>query len=91
MSTVVCPHCHTNVPHGAKVCTGRQAEVEYGAPAGALLVAIIASGFFGLKAGTATYPVVGWIVFGVLTAGSLYACYRIFKNRINFKRIYKTR
>ena len=30
MSFLNCPHCHTQIPYGASVCTGCQAEVHYG-------------------------------------------------------------
>jgi hypothetical protein len=91
MPNLFCPHCHTNVPHGARVCTGCQAEIEYGTPLAAFLIAFLASGFLGWKIGAATYPVLGWILFGVLLAGGWYVSWRIFKDRINFKRIYRTK
>lgn len=91
MSTVICPHCRTDVPYGARVCTGCQAEAEYGTPPAAILFAILASAFIGWKAGASTHQIVGWIVFIALLIGAIYGCTRIFKDRVNFKRIYRTK
>lgn len=27
---IICPHCRSEIPHGAKVCRGCQAEITYG-------------------------------------------------------------
>ncbi|HEY0232785.1 MAG TPA: hypothetical protein VGC55_16170 [Dokdonella sp.] len=87
----VCPHCHTSVPTGATVCTGCQAEVEYGAPSAALVLVILVAGFIAYSAGHATHVAIGWAVFVVIAGGGLYGCSQLFKNRVSFKRIYRTR
>lgn len=94
MSEITCPHCREQVPHGAKVCRGCQAEIEYGCPPALYVVLIAIAGFVGFKT-TAIMPDVlsfmGWVVgIGGFIAGGV-LCHRIFKNRVNFKRIYKTR
>lgn len=51
--TTQCPHCKAPVPRGATVCTGCQAEVDYGVPKwlfwfnviAAIVVAAVASAF----------------------------------------------
>jgi len=91
MSSSICPHCHTSVPLGASVCTGCQAEVEYGTPSGATVLVLIIAGFVGYSAGHASYSAVGWLIFAALAGGGMYACSNLFKNRINFKRVYRTR
>lgn len=91
MSSIVCPHCHTNVPLGAKVCRGCQAEVEYGAPPAALLISLFVAVVVGINVGTSTHSFVGWAVFIALSIGSVYGCIKFFKDRVNFKRIYRTK
>lgn len=92
MPTVICPHCHTEVPHGARVCRGCQAEVEYGTPPAALLFVLLVAFFAAWKTGSVLdSSVAGWIVFALLLGGGIYGCLRLFKNRVSFKRIYRTR
>jgi hypothetical protein len=86
-----CPHCHTQVPHGAKVCTGCQAEVEYGAPKEALMAVFVVAIIAGVYLGNRTSAIMGWITFGVLLVGGCIGCFKVFANRVNFKRIYRTR
>ena len=90
-ATVVCPHCRTNVPHGARVCTGCQAEVEYGTPPAAIVFSFFIAAFLGWWTGSATHPIVGWLVFALALGGAIYGCSQLFKDRINFKRIYRTK
>lgn len=40
-STMTCPHCHTEVPYGATVCRGCQAEVDYVPPGSVYVGSII--------------------------------------------------
>jgi len=91
MNNHVCPHCRTEVPSGATVCTGCQAEVEYGPPKEAFMALLVIAAMLGGWLGSATNSVVGWIVFAaVLVAGSV-ACFKVCANRVSFKRMYKTR
>jgi hypothetical protein len=91
MENHVCPHCRTEVPHGANVCTGCQAEIEYGTPNSAFLAVFIAATFLGAWIGANSNSVVGWITFVVILVGGVFGCYKLFANRVDFKRIYKTR
>lgn len=86
-----CPHCHTAVPKGATVCTGCQAEVEYGTP-GTLVVLLLVVALFG-GYGVATKlesAIAGWVVgIALLICGGL-AFSKLFGYRAKFTREYKT-
>jgi hypothetical protein len=90
MRNVECPHCHSYVPHGAKVCRGCQAGMEYGTPPVVLLFVVLVAGFAAWYVGAATHAVLGWIVFVALLASGVYGSTRVFRDRINFKRLYRT-
>jgi hypothetical protein len=87
MNNNVCPHCRTEVPHGASVCTGCQAEVEYGTPFWAFAAVFVVAAILGVAVGGTA----GWIVFAILLAAGLVGCSKVFANRVSFKRIYKTK
>ncbi len=90
MTVHQCPHCHTNVPNGATVCTGCQAEVEYGAPRFAVGVVAVASGLLGIQSATWTsINLVGWIVglLALVAGGTLIA--KLFAGRVVFRRYYR--
>lgn len=91
MGELVCPHCHGNVSFGAKVCRGCQAEVEYGAPRWALLIVLAFAAIFGLKTGLGIAEWLGWVVGIAALFGGAFAANVLFKNRINFKRMYRTK
>jgi len=48
VSHIICTHCMTAVPHGATVCRGCKAEVEYGVSQGMCTVLSVASALLGL-------------------------------------------
>ena len=90
-SALICPHCHGEVPYGARVCRGYQAEVEYGIPLE--MVMLIYFIFLGLSIVLAIY--FGSFLVGIVAfiAGIYFLqspIDRKFKNRIVFKRRYKT-
>lgn len=86
-----CPHCMSEIPHGAKVCRGCQAEIEYGTPPVLFLIYLGVSAYLGYMVGTSTWTFLGWIVGVVLFIGlAILSESKLFANRINFKRIYKT-
>lgn len=92
MSSNLCPFCHTSVPHGATVCTGCHAELEYGPPNVYFVVAAIAGIFLGVKLSDATgISGLGWAA-GVATfvGGSLWVN-KMFAHRVVFRRVSKTR
>lgn len=91
MSDIQCPHCHAEVSRGASVCQGCQAEVEYGIPRAAIVFVLLVSIFAAWYVGSSTLEIVGWVVFVVLLVAGLFGCNRIFRERISFKRIYRTR
>ncbi|BBP01657.1 hypothetical protein [Sulfuriferula nivalis] len=88
MSDLICPHCHTEVPHGATVCRGCQAEVEYGVPGGVLIFLLIVA----IIAGIATRNMMlgGWILFIIILIGGGITFNKLFSNRISFKRHYRS-
>jgi hypothetical protein len=88
---IKCPHCHTTVPRGATVCTGCQAEVEYGTPGTMIVLLLIAGLFGGYVAGTKFgNSTVGWVAgIGVVLAGGLLFS-KLFAGRTKFIREYKT-
>ncbi|EEP7800063.1 hypothetical protein HCK70_002164 [Salmonella enterica] len=38
---ITCPHCRSEIPHGANVCRGCQAEISYGTSGFMMLVLLI--------------------------------------------------
>jgi hypothetical protein len=92
MSEMQCPHCHTLVPQGARVCTGCQAEVEYGTPGGAIVALLVGALFLGYQAASATGSQGVGIVLGIAVVGAGgWVFSRMFADRAEFKRVYKTR
>lgn len=94
MSDLVCPHCRNNVPGGATVCSGCQAEIEYGAPNVAFLVLLVVSAGLGVKTSQVVsdgLSFLGWGVgIGVFIAGAVLIT-KMFGDRVVFKRIYRTK
>jgi hypothetical protein len=88
--TLGCPHCHAEIPHGARVCRGCQAEVEYGPPRWAKIVALFAGVIAAinlLNRWSLTVAAVG----GVAVVLALYfASRKVFANRISVRRLYRT-
>jgi hypothetical protein len=91
MEDVQCPHCYSGVPYGAKVCRGCQAEVEYGMPPAAPIFVFLVSMFSAWYVGSVTHSIVGWLVLVGLLAGGIWGAGKLFRDRINFKRIYRTK
>jgi len=92
MNNLVCPHCRSDVPRGARVCTGCKAEVEYGAsPRATIQAALAAAVLAGLL--FTQIPHVPWWVAVLAAVGAffgatyLYATY--FADRIVFYRHYR--
>lgn len=94
MNELTCPHCRSNIPYGAKVCKGCQAEIDYGTPPFAYLVLIAASIYAGMKTSSILSGNLSFISWGVGMAvfvGGIILLTKIFKNRVNFSREYKTK
>lgn len=91
---LVCGHCHGEVPHGARVCRGCQAEIEYGAP-WQLYVAIVIAGILVAWTIQVKIPpelgILAFIVGAAIAIGGNILAYRMLKDRVVFKRIYKTK
>jgi uncharacterized membrane protein HdeD (DUF308 family) len=94
MSDLICPHCRGNVPRGATVCRGCQAEIEYGVPGFAFLIVAIVSAYLGVKVADwlpESLVILAWIagiacfVFGGVMLE------KAFGDRVEFKRIYRTK
>jgi hypothetical protein len=84
-----CPHCHGDIPKGARVCRGCQAEVECGAPGWANIGALLVGAFTGatMMSWSPTMALVSGIAVAV---GFLFAAAKVFTNRICVKRLYRT-
>jgi uncharacterized membrane protein HdeD (DUF308 family) len=94
MNEIVCPHCRGSVQHGATVCRGCQAEIEYGVPPVAYLVLAVACAFIGYKLSTIlpnALSFLSWVVGVSAFAGGSFFFVKKFGDRVNFKRIYRTR
>jgi hypothetical protein len=93
MNDLTCPHCHTTVPRGARVCTGCQAEATYGPEPVWIGACIFPAIFLGVLTGKIApddWGGLGWIV-GLVVFGGLAALIAHFcRNRVSFKRIYRT-
>lgn len=81
---ITCTFCHTSISSGATVCTGCQAEVEYGPD-------FKQAGYAGLAVGLITSAPMDWsgvaFILGFFI-GFGFLVYRQ-KDRINIKRAYK--
>ena len=83
MSEVMtCPHCLSQVPRGATVCTGCQAEVEYG-PARMWYLGLLALAVAGGSE-------MSFLVGAVVAIGGFITLNWVFSERVAFKRIYRT-
>ena len=98
--TLICPHCMSQVPRGAHVCRGCQAEVHYGAPRWVSILCAILSvigGWWVVKAihmlGL-THSATLWILFAVfalaLKIWSGRLCKRFYADRTVFRRLYRS-
>lgn len=94
MTNLMCPHCHNNVPHGASVCRGCQAEVEYGAPGKWYVWLFIACVFGGGMLSSKVPPSLREIAIGswlVTFPAGAWLIFKSCKDRVIFKRSYRTR
>lgn len=94
MSDLICPHCHGHVSRGASVCRGCQAEIEYGPPKWAYGACLVIAAIAGIKCYTLLPASVNWIgaVVGIAVFfGAGHCANKLFIDRVNFQRIYKTR
>lgn len=94
MNNLICTHCRTGVPRGATVCTGCQAEVEYGPEKSYFGAALLAAAFVGYQVHLhlpESLSVGGWVVGVLVFAGLSVLIQKMFGDRVVFKRVYKTR
>lgn len=91
MENLICPHCRSEVPRGATVCRGCQAEIEYGSPKEAAVLVMILAGAAGLYLGNTIYSLVGWIAFVLLLIFGVKFFRTAYKHRVVFKRVYRSR
>lgn len=92
MDFLICPYCRIDdIPRGATVCRGCQAEIEYGMPPASLGVTFVAACIVGIWVSGRTAPLVGWIAFGAVCVGGIYGSVKLFRERIVFKRRFNTR
>jgi hypothetical protein len=90
MSNVIsCPHCHGEIPKGATVCRGCQAEIEYGAPWWANIGAVLVGAW--AWASTIRYSPNVAIGVGIVVAiALLFFVSWVFRKRIVIRRVYRT-
>ncbi len=90
-SVLICPHCHGEVPYGARVCRGCQAEVEYGTPVEMSIliswISLVLSTILAIYFGSFLVWIVSFIS-GMYFLGSYID--RKYENHIVFERPYKT-
>ncbi|WP_025903372.1 zinc ribbon domain-containing protein [Tatumella sp. UCD-D_suzukii] len=93
---MICPHCKSEIPHGANVCRGCQAEIRYGTPglfmlAGFILPLLATSWILNALRTHSTFvmwfiglplTVIGWLFFYKLSQ-------KLFSRRIHFSRTVK--
>ncbi|EMB9957254.1 hypothetical protein U9665_001396 [Escherichia coli] len=88
---IECPHCKSEIPHGANVCRGCQAEISYG-PSGfsyaiTLIVPIVLGYFLAKQVDTGLLK---WILFFVAAIPSFWFFRKFLilrkADRINFER-----
>jgi hypothetical protein len=88
MSKLTCPHCYNEIPYGATVCCGCQAEVRYGPPSGllgAVVVIPILIGLFVIQG-------IDGLLLGVIVGIGLgFALKKAMKSRVVFSRHYRSR
>lgn len=88
-----CPHCFTDVPNGASVCTGCGAELHYGAPPYFFGLSIVLALFIGAYVGNTLHggKWMGLIAGTVVIVGLVALIKRAFRTRVTFRRRYRTR
>lgn len=77
---ITCPHCRSEIPDGASVCRGCNAEIKYGTPLFFIIFGIVAPFFFaawiskllGIGAG-----ILEWIVIVPLTLSGWFLFFKI--------------
>lgn len=93
MNDLECPHCRGTVPHGAFVCRGCKAEIEYGVPLFGYVVVLGAGIIAGVKTTTIvpdSLSFLGWVSFVGVVVGGVVLLSKVFGDRVVFKRIYRT-
>lgn len=94
MSDLICPHCRNKVPRGATVCRGCHAELKYGPSNGPFAFAAIASLVVGAEIDKflpSSLSVVGWFVGAACFIGIAGFIKNHYKDRVVFRRVYRTR
>jgi hypothetical protein len=96
---VTCPHCMNQVPWGAHVCRGCQAEIQYGTPRAVTAffgILCLILGWYAAKVVRlyiTDHSIVLWTVFGIVFAASVSACTRFCRRRYAgntvFRRFYR--
>lgn len=98
ITSLICPHCKSEIPYGAKVCRGCQAEIQYGTPFWALMVVFFSGIFIGLIVSSIVNDLIGIkilssIVWALITLLSWYKLWtyvnKYFKDRVIFERMYR--
>ena len=95
-----CPHCLSEIPHGAHVCRGCQAEVKYGTPGFYILLGFLWPIFFTywlickLNESFHNIPNLFYLIFALVLVIigwfiSIILCERLFSNKIRFIRMVK--
>lgn len=95
---ITCPHCLNDVIHGASVCCGCKAEIEYGTPLSVYVCLFLISTAIGYASSYYLYKIipvdaVSYIAWIIVT---IFLCYffgkkisKHYKDKIRFTRAYK--
>ncbi len=93
---ITCPHCRSEIPLGANVCRGCQAEITYRTPKFFIIIGFLLPIFFGWYISRYSYEILGfndliskifWVVITVMFWCIAYKiCDYFFHERIHFER-----
>lgn len=89
---MICPHCHSKVPHGAAVCVGCKAEIRYGNTGLAAFIAFIAAMVAGFAAQwllPRSLGLVSILMFSAVFVWLFILLRRWFANDVRFNRRYR--
>ena len=97
--TVTCPHCLNNVPWGARVCRGCNAEITYGPPLIAQAIALLIPTIIAwsviqfvdkyLISNDTLLAVVFLAIFIPIVIKTMKYCKNRYKDNTYFKRLYR--
>lgn len=94
---ITCPHCLSDIPHGASVCCGCKAEVEYGTPNSVFVYLFLISATIGYFIAYYLHKIIpnDVVSYTVWIITTIFFCYffgkkalKYYADKIRFKRAY---